>query len=61
MIESSFPLLEAKAICLPFGDQDSPGCNHFNSSKSGELLPRINLFFCSPESAFKRIKSIYPD
>ena len=61
IIESSSPLFDANAICFPFGDHDNPGCNHFNSSKSGELFPRINLFFCFPELTFKSTKSIYPD
>jgi hypothetical protein len=49
MIESCSPLLEAKDINLPSGDHEIPGCNHFNSSKSGIVLPLINLFFCFSE------------
>ena len=39
------PAFDANTIFLPSGDQDIPGCNNFNSSKSGVLLPLTIFLF----------------
>ena len=58
IIESCSPLLEANDIDFPSGDQEIPGCNHFNSSKSGVVFPLIRRLFCFSESTSYKIKSI---